>query len=488
MRYYKILKLLNSLEKGEFSKFRSFSSSVYYCRSRDYSGILNAVDYFKRNGIKPNNYSVRDFYSLAYPGKNYNNKTLRNRLNELTKIFEKYIIAKELEGNYHLNKLLLLKGLNGKKLAKIFEQEYKKVKMPKDTEDKSQLVSELKMQNVYYHREQRNFNRMFEELNRQIDYTLINFLEVFFLGAVEYEIEKTYNINPTVNLLFDIMVNLKTDKLIKILEMRNSNSYLITILNYYLYKSISERINTEWFSKFRNILFKNLEKLTDPVKDRYFGYMITYYFLMINSGYSEYLKDVFRLYKLKLRLGLFSELREIRYPSSAFRDYVVVGIRLKKFKWVEEFIRKYSNEVPEEIREEEICLAYSRLYFTKRQFEQAIDLLNKMKSSNYLYILDASRTKLRIFYEISEFEEAFLEIDRIKHYMKNNPGKVARPVRNYTKEFLDRYHTLLKLRLSPDKNELKYFAPQISESRTLVSKEWFMEKVKEMQQFSKRPV
>lgn len=486
MKDYKIVKLVNSLNIEEFRQFRAFSSSEYYNNSRNYSGLLNAIEYLKKNDIKSAEYSISDFFSLAYPGKQYNNKTLRNRLNELTKIFEKFIIAKELDRNYHMKKLLLVKGLSGKKLIKISEQEFSRIKLPKDTEDKSHLISELKMQKVFLLREQRNFNKMFEELNSQIDYTLMNFLEVFFTGAVEYEIEKTYNVNPDVNLLFDIMSNLKADKLIKILEERGNNSYLITILNYYLYKSIAERKNIEWFLKFRSILFKNLEKLSDSIKDRYFVYMITYYFFLINTGMSEYLNDVFRIYKMKLRLGLYSELWEIRYPSSAFRDYVVVGIRLKKFKWVEKFIKKYSKEVPEEIREEEVCMAYTRLYVSQRQFNPAIEMLNKMKSSNYLYILDASRTKLRIFYETSEFEDAFLEIDRIKHYMKNNPKKVARSVRNYTKEFLDRYHTLLKLRLSPDKNELKYFAPQIFESSTLVSKEWFVEKVKEMQQFIKK--
>jgi len=485
MRNYKILKLLNSLDFKELSGFKLFADSVYFNNSRNYSGIFKAADYIKKQNIRLNELSTEKFFQVAFPGKNYNNKTLRNRLNELTKLFGKYLTDKKLNENYYLKTMLLLKGLSDKKLNEYFESEYNKVKFPKVTEDKSQIVSEIKMLKVYYSREQRKFNKMFEELNKQVDYTLINFLEIFFLGAIEFEFEKTYNVNPQVNILYDIMQNLNTGKLIAILEERNDPSYLVTILNYYLYKSIAERKNTEWFAKLKQIFYKNLDKLSDRAKDRYLSYMVSYYFLLINTGLSGYLKDVFGIYRLKLKLGLYSELREIRYPSSAFRDYIVVGIRLKKYKWVEGFIKKYSSEVPEEIREEEVCMAYTRLYLSRKQFDLAVNMLDKMKSSNYLYVLDASRTKLRIFYEISEFEEAFLEIDRLKHYLKNNPKKIARSVKAYTKEFIERYATLLKLRLSPDKNELKYFAPQISESKTLVSKDWFLEKVKEMMQYGK---
>ncbi|MCX6161084.1 MAG: hypothetical protein NTV87_07085 [Ignavibacteriae bacterium] len=63
----------------------------------------------------------------------------------------------------------------------------------------------------------------------------------------------------------------------------------------------------------------------------------------VNSGKPEFLKELFMLYNIKLKLGLYNELRVIRYPSLAFRDYIIVGLKLKKNKWVENFIKKYSE-------------------------------------------------------------------------------------------------------------------------------------------------
>jgi hypothetical protein len=125
-------------------------------------------------------------------------------------------------------------------------------------------------------------------------------------------------------------------------------------------------------------------------------------------------------------------------------------------------------------------MAYARLYFFKGKYRDAIEMLTRGKSSNYLFILDASRLKLRVFYEISDFDEAFLEIDRLKHYMRNNIKRIARSVRHYNEEFLDYYNMLLKLKLNPDKNEFSYVKQKISESKTLVTKDWFTEKILEM--------
>jgi len=95
-------------------------------------------------------------------------------------------------------------------------------------------------------------------------------------------------------------------------------------------------------------------------------------------------------------------------------------------------------------------------------------------------LLDASRIKLRILYETSDFEEAFLEIDRIKHFIRNNTKKIPVSVRNYSKEFLDIYNILLKLKLNPYQKDIGFFSNSVSKSSTLINKDWFVEKIKEL--------
>ena len=116
----------------------------------------------------------------------------------------------------------------------------------------------------------------------------------------------------------------------------------------------------------------------------------------------------------------------------------------------------------------------------KKDYEKSLEILSDKKISNYIYRLDASRIKLRCYYEITDFENAFLEIDRIKHYIKNNTKLIALSVRKYSKQFIDFYNDLLKLKLSPNKVEIDYFLRNTQNAVNLPFKDWFIEKIKEI--------
>jgi tetratricopeptide (TPR) repeat protein len=110
-------------------------------------------------------------------------------------------------------------------------------------------------------------------------------------------------------------------------------------------------------------------------------------------------------------------------------------------------------DVPVEFREQEVNLAYARLYSFQHQHEKALDFLRKMKSTYFLAVLDSNRLKLMIYYDMPDFEEALMELDRGIHYIKNNPKKIPKPIRAYSEELFDKYRTLIKLKLNPDKYE-----------------------------------
>jgi len=334
---------------------------------------------------------------------------------------------------------------------------------------------------VFIHLENLNYEKTFENYRFYSDYLISHFLETFFEIMLELESEKKYNIDINNHIAFEFINNLKTEQFINDLEKRKDSKYLLIILFYYLYRSFADIEDDIIYKKYSDIFYRNLDSFPDNLKQDLFGYMISRYLQKVNSGKAQYLKEIFKIYNLKLKLGLYSELKAVRYPSTAYRDYIVVGLRLKKYKWVENFIKNYSSELPEEIRNDEESMAYARLYLFKKDFTKALENLKKLKTTNYIYVLDASRIKLRIYYETSEFEEAFLEIDREKHYIKNNAKKIALPVRKYSKEFLDYYSFLLKLRLSPDKKEIDYFLNKIKSNTTLVLREWLIQKVQEME-------
>lgn len=481
MRKLKIIQLLGSFSKEELDEFVYFAENAYFRKDRNYNDILGGIIKILKDGKNINEMPAGKFYDKILGGRNVNNQTIRNRINELTKIAERYIIDKEMGADYNLSKLLLMRGYMRRKLNKQFLGEYTDLmKTISDTTDKSDIISQILELKVMFSKENRSFDEMFADFNSQIEYIIAYFLESLFNSTKEYEIEKKYGVNPSIKILEALTDSLKSEKLIKFIEEQNNPFYRRILINYYQYKSLANLNDLTWLNKLEKLFYDKMEELNDDLKNYIMTHMISYYFYKINAGETKYLSNVFKLYKLKLSLGLHSELKEIRYPSSAFRDYVVVGIRLKQYKWVEKFIAEYSGELPAEIRDEEKFMAYSRLYFGKKDFDKSLEMSGKINSNNPLYFLDASRNKLRIYYEQVKFEEAFLEIDRKKHYLKNNAARIAKPVIQYSKEFIDVYSKLLKFRLSPNKKELGYFMKSVLDSGTLPLKIWFIEKIKEL--------
>lgn len=486
MRNFKIFQIISVFSKDELKEFEYFIKSPYLTSSRDYNSILKTIYTFIGNPDKLKSISNEEFYAEIFPGKKYSNKTLRNRLNEMTVLAKKFIIQKTLEKDKQQNDYMLLKGFKERKLYGLFRNEYTRIEEAIDKRSsKSYISAETKMLSTFVYLENHDYTKTFEGYKKSSDYMLTYFLENYLIMMIEFESEKQYGINTDRNIAYDLINNFKTENFIKTLEERNDDNYLIIFLYYYLYKSIHNLNDEVSYKKYSDLFFGNLNKFSYEQKDTFFGYMISRYFMLSNRGKTDVYEEVFKIYDTKLKLGLHSELKAVRYPSTAFRDYIVVGLKLKKYKWVENFIKNYSQELPQETRDEEMKMAYARLYLFKEEYDYALQYLNEMKTTNYIYLLDASRIKLRVFYEKSYFEEAFLEIDRIKHYIKNNTKKIPLSVRKYSKEFLDVYLSLTKVRLNPDKKEIDFLLKTIQSTSTLVSKDWFTIKVKEMKFESK---
>lgn len=481
MRFLKIFGILSSFTEFEKKEFEQFIQSPYFAPSRDYLPVLKAILEYSKNGKNISDVSNEQFFKKIYPGKKYNNKTLRNRLAELTLLSKKFLTQKSLESDSNIFDLLLLKKLKEKKLFEFFDKEFSRVmKNPDKSDRKSHGISELKLLNIFVNLERNNFEKIFEYYADYVDYYIAMFFETYFEIMIEFESEKQYKVDNSGNVGFKLMKHLSIEKFITSLEETDFNKYLKVIIFYYLYKSFSDLSDETTYNKFSDIFYKNLDNLSSKLKEDIFGYMITRFLYKVNSGKPEYLNEIFKIYNVKLELGLFSDLKAVRYPATAFRDYIVVGLRLKKYKWVKDFIGKYSRELPPEIRETEEIMAYARLYLFKKDYTNAIKSISGLKSTNYLYVLDASRIKMRIYYERADFEEGFLEIDRIKHYLKNNRTKIAASVRNYSKDFIDNYNTLLKLRLNPNNTEIDYFADKIQKNTSIVLRDWLMQKIREI--------
>ena len=206
-----------------------------------------------------------------------------------------------------------------------------------------------------------------------------------------------------------------------------------------------------------------------------FRIMTNYAINRMNDDAEEFVMEVFRLFDYKLRNGIYFDIQSNNFTLNNFRDYVFIGLKVKKLKWTDDFIKKYSPHLPEGLRKNEMNLSMAKLYFEKGKMERALELVSKVKADNYVYYVDRARLGMKIFYETGMYAEGYDEAGRLKKYMRNH-SEIPASHQTTIKRFIKNYIFILGISQKPKKERIK--ALRLHKEKT--THEWIKEKVEEL--------
>lgn len=479
---YKLIGLIKSMEEDEYREFNKFVSSTFYSKGRNFLPLLKAIRELKKDQLDSS--ASHDLYARLFPDKKFNNQTLRNRFSELFKLGEEYYIYKFLKDNpVEKDKILLQKYLS-KKLYNLFEIRYNKTKSilknTPESEKKFRDNSFLNSLNLSLLNNKKKLEKMYSQyFDHSTTITSIFLMDIFHFG-IEYIQQDYAKRKYDFNIATEVLKNLNADSFIKKLSKSNSTEYKIVCMHYYLYKSFEKpEENEQYYFEARKIFRDYTSIFSEEYRVQLYTIMIYYCTLKQNAGHSNFQSELFKLYNEKLKQGLISDLRAEIFPVNSFRDYVLIGVVLNKFDWVEKFIRKYSKELPEEIRKSEVKISYSRLYDKKGMFEKSLEYLRDLRSTNYLHYTDASVLKLCAYYELGKIEEAFFEIDKFRHYIRNHI-EIPKVHLEYNLNFINIFQKLLKVKIEPGNKNIDLIEIQLSKLKLVSRKLWLTGKISEL--------
>lgn len=477
---YKLKLLLNSFSKEEIDQFRKFISSPYYSKGRNYLPFLDKViEHTNNPSIEHNDNDFR----IKNSGTTLSDQTLRNRYSELYKLGEEFLVNLWLKENMIERDNILLKKLFDKKLYTPFRIDYRetlvKVENEKFDLSKLKILSELKEIYALYLIEKNKEDVLYKE---HFEYSILlfcnNLIQLYELGF-EFIQEELDSIKFRPNYVTQYLKTLNIENIIKDFRESDNILYKITAMNYHLYKANADPESENDYFISHQIFSDHFELINEKYKIKIFTIMINYCIRKFNDGNLEYQNELFKLYKEKLSQNLIDDLKNKSYTFNHFRDFVFIGIAVREFEWVENFIEKYSGMLPPGIKEDEIKLSYAKLEFNKKNYERSLAYLEKLKASHYLQYIDKSLFKLFNYYELNEFEEAYLEIDKLKHYFRNNRS-VPKAHYNLNMNFLKIYRNLLKIRTNPGKTDTGLIRKELENLKLVSAKKWLIAKINEI--------
>jgi hypothetical protein len=255
----------------------------------------------------------------------------------------------------------------------------------------------------------------------------------------------------------------------------NYELYNLVAFQYYLYKAFSGKDHEENYKKARKISKMVMNRLDDDYKLYMYQLMINYCIEQTNRRVIKYYSELFEIYNEKLKQNLFQDLKVGNFPINNFRDYIFVSLKLNKLDWAKWFIENYSQHLASDQRDDEVNLSYAKIMFEKSQFQQSLETVSKVKGENYLHYTDSSMLKMKLFYELSMFEDGFEEIDRFTHYLRNH-NEIPKVFNKSISAFAKRYKLLLKAKTDPSEKNIERL---MMEKEQFNLYDWFKDKITE---------
>lgn len=242
---------------------------------------------------------------------------------------------------------------------------------------------------------------------------------------------------------------------------------------YYCYLALSSKTNSDqYFQRLIDCLQSAPQYLpNNEVRD---GYLvaINYIIKRINSGDPQAVRQAFTLYREGIEQKYL--INNDVLSQWTYRNAVICGTRLGEFEWTEAFIHQYNPLLERKYRQsmQQECL--SRLYYARKDYQKAMQLLIQVEFKDILQNLTAKTMLAKIYYELDEWEaldsllvsmKAYLRRKRVIGYHQENYGNIIRLMQK-----------MLSVNLF-DKKMKQQLIEEVQQTNPLTEKNWMLEQL-----------
>lgn len=481
MRESKIVELLKSLSSSEFKKLGEFVKSPFHNKSESLNLFYDYLAGFSKN-FNELNIDYREISGYTFPGENFNETKVRSLISKFVRLIESFFSHLEFEKNTAYQNVLLLYTLNMRNLPKSFKstlketQEYQAKQFSRDEDYYyNQMYIELESFNYYLERSPRINKEDFDKINDNINLffiiTKLNLLH-FMMFEMQSNAQTQYDI-----WLMDEVISYIEDNLQWI-----SREHPIIYMKYLILMTIIKPEADIYFRRLKRFVLQNHSKLNDEVSGYVFGALTNYCIIRCNGGDIGFKQEKYKVYKIMEEKEVFSKEKYINFID--FLNAVISSLEVNRLAAAEMFFEKYKDRLLPELKESTVALAKTQILYYRKQYEEALEVLNSVTYDNYYFYLSSKKLFSTIYYDMEKFEPILYIADSVRHYLKRNI-RVSKFNREFYLKFFNYLHKLINLDANRKKKieSLKY---DLIKEKNVSSKEWLLTRIEALQKVSKR--
>ncbi|MBX2891724.1 MAG: hypothetical protein KF734_12390 [Saprospiraceae bacterium] len=475
----KLISLLQTFSKYELNRFRKFLLSPYLNDQEDLTRLFDVVN----EALRKDEYALakldkQKVWKSLYPTQSFDDAHLRRLASDLNQMALRFMVEEHRNQNALSEALELQKVLEKPDLSKHLNGVERRI-------ERLLAHSEGKSSDYYFAQFQLHWN-IFSRASKVVATTGYAeklssadfFLECYYLAQklklyIAWLLYRGFRVTEHEVPVMPGFWEYLQDK-------RFADIPLIRIYR----KVILCFVESEQEIHFQEML-KDLQQFANEITKsdlRECYYMAqNYAALKINQGKTEYYRKVFDIFNNMMEQEILVENRQL--PEAVFKNVITVSLGVGEYEWTEQFIQRYSEFLPVNIRENARMFNLAYLYFYQKNYDKAIEYLRDVEYNDVVYALGAKSILLRTYYERGEMLALDSLMDSFRNYLRRN--KVIS--KNLKREYNNFIYLVKKLTtITPqDKKSIASLRRQISETSYSMPKNWLLKKIAEIEENQK---
>lgn len=489
---HKVLEVLKTFSNDEIKQFNLFLKSPYCNESKRVLKLYNSLIQFYPN-FNSNFLTDQNISKIISPSLVYNSSTMKVIFSKLLKAAETFLMFTNIQGKKLEANDFLRSELFKRKLFNLVEFNIRNSE--KELESHKEINAYYYLSKFKLATDKSNLNYIEKpQHSKESIHSDINiltergkYLIYFFVTEIikEYDnlitLHNKFSSDSDSNIIFDFFEEVDFSKIVNFLIQNPNNKKYSGIFKTYMallnaFKNLGKE---EYYFEYKKQLLKNGNILNMDEKRYHFNRLMKYCILKrkFNTSATNFDIELFDIYNYILKNEFYKSTVSDYIPTELFRNILLLGLILKKYKWTVHFIKKYHKLLNPKRMKNMYNYSLAEYYFRRKMYKDAKFYFHKVLLEDFIFKMDLRNLMLISYFELKNYESALSLIDSYNHFLSNDETLSISQKKIY-KSFVNIVHRLILYKTSPSKTF--DYKLEIGLKENFPHKEWVNEKIIEM--------
>ena len=470
-----LTELLRTFSVNETKEFREFLNSSYFNKRQAVNNLYDIIIKFHPE-FDNESLSKQIIFEKLFPGKKYNDTSLRVLTHYLTDLAQKYLGYKRFEKNKLEFKIQLNHELLERKQNKLFEKNLSnafEILKKSDIESEEYLYYKFRLMNEKtYHQYVSNYAN-YEKLIYRSSWDIVlkdfnNYYHVKFM--IMYL--NTLNFHSLYNKKPDSEIFKKEFDKINISDFKNTP---VIKMYYYMIKMNTESSRVQYYFKLKDFIQKNKRTLNKFDLIGAYVHLEGYCKKRISEGNSKFEREQFEIFQEEIQEKTYV-LNDNSMSPIFYRNVVRSALDVNEYEWVKNFIHTFKPELDKKFSDSYYYYCLALYEFNMKNFETSLELVSRINSNEIYMKLNFKILHIQLMDELGYDDSLADALESFRHFLNKNKF-----ISNITKIPFYNFHKFLrKIILEKNKttgSQIDLIQNSLIKENNIINKKWLIGKI-----------